>query len=160
MLSRTKYDKCAVNEWAVENQGISTYLMDPAKYFHPDPRFFPFGLLGGNTVSKVSTDMVGLESELTGRSYYASKCPAMKYRGSESSVCPSNDPNSFPIGIDATSGMGCAIDYNLVNQPEKTFINQQRYTDVYIPSYDMPDSDFDPQPNLPDDVSKLDGSYN
>jgi len=158
-LSRTKYDECAVDKWAHENQGITTRLMDPVKYFHPDPRFFPFGLLGGNTVSIVSKDMVGLESELSGRSFVASKCPTMKWRGNQTDICPTNDSNAFPIGVDATSGIGCSINYNLKNQGEQTFINQQRYTDIYAPNYNTTDPSFDPKPAMDTFTGLYDGNY-
>jgi len=158
MLSQTKYDNCAVGKWASENNGITDRLMDPVKYNHPQPKFFEFGLIGGNTVSVQATDMVNLESELSGRSYYASKCPQMKWLDGQSKVCPSNNPDSFPIGVDDTHGIGCAIELDLKDKKTDTFIKQQRYTQVYVPDFNYSDSEFDPQPFEPTYLSKYDGN--
>jgi hypothetical protein len=160
MLSRTKYDNCTVGKWASENSGITQRLMDPVKYNHPNPKFFEFGLLGGNTVSVQATNMVDLESELSGRSYYASKCPQMKWMDGQSIECPSNNPDSFPIGIDAKSGRGCAIGLNLNDKKTDTFTKQQRYTSVYVPDYTYSDANFDPQPFAPSYLGKYDGNFN
>lgn len=159
MLSRTKDDKCAFDQSAWQNKSISTYVMNPIKTNHPQPKFYDFGLLGGNTVSVQAKNMVDVESELSGRSYFASKCPQMKWLDGESYVCPANNPNSFPIGVDATKGMGCAISLDLKDKPMDTFTKQQKYTDVYVPTYGPPTGDFNPLPYEPSYLSNYDGNF-
>ena len=71
-------DACELKKRNDERYSMLSYLMDPNKYYNNNPSFIP-GTVGGNTVSLYSNNMVDLESDLTGRTRGATRCPGGKF---------------------------------------------------------------------------------
>jgi hypothetical protein len=57
----------------------TSYLLDPLKYYHPEPRFMESDMASGNAVSLYAGNMVNLESDLTGRTRAHTKSSAGQY---------------------------------------------------------------------------------
>ena len=78
-FNRVKYDTCAYSQNLTENVSYLSYTLDPMKYQHCTPCRSELGLVGGNNVSKISGNLVDLESNLFGIDREESSCSAMKY---------------------------------------------------------------------------------
>ena len=78
-FNRVKYDVCSYSQDLVGNMSYLSYTLDPLKYQHCSPCRSELGLVGGNNVSKVTGNLVDLESNLFGIDREQSKCAAMKY---------------------------------------------------------------------------------
>ena len=54
-------------------------MMDPNKYYNNNPCMIEQGIVGGNSVSLFSGNMVNLENDLTGRTRAKTRCPSGLY---------------------------------------------------------------------------------
>ena len=88
---KNSQDLCAYRQQLAESVGELQYVLDPVRYYHPEPRRFAFGVLGGNTVSIVGNgQMCDVESDLWGIDRKLSRCDALKYIN----PCPTGDMNT------------------------------------------------------------------
>jgi len=132
MLSKLKYDKCSIQQWANENSGINEHVFDNIAYSHPDSKYFEFGLLGGNTVGdRHMSQLVDLESDLTGRLFKATDCPTKKF--SQNTVkCTSENIGNFA---------SCKVDYKLGIDPIDTFTHKIPMPEGYKISFETPSTE-------------------
>lgn len=77
--NRVEYDVCSYSQRLTQNVTQLGYVLDPLKYQHCTPCRSELGLVGGNNVTKVSGNLVDLESNLFGIDREQSKCAAQKY---------------------------------------------------------------------------------
>ena len=92
---KNSQDLCAYRQQLAESVGELQYVLDPVRYYHPEPRRFAFGVLGGNTVSIVGNgQMCDVESDLWGIDRKLSRCDALKYIN----PCPTGDMNTCRPG--------------------------------------------------------------
>lgn len=79
-FTHLNFDACSYKQQLAESVGTWAYVIDPVRYYHPEPRRMAFGILGGNTVSIVGNgQMTDLESDLFGIDRKLSRCDALKY---------------------------------------------------------------------------------
>ena len=78
-FTRQIYDSCATKKRTEEGTGALSYLMDPNKFYNCNPCRIELGTVGGNNVSLYGGNMVDLESDLSGRTRVATKCPSGKF---------------------------------------------------------------------------------
>jgi len=78
-FSRSSYDHCEYKSNLTQRTGTLSYLLDPVRYYHHEPRRVPFGFTAGNEVSLSRQNLVDLESDLQGRTRLLSRCPKEKY---------------------------------------------------------------------------------
>jgi len=86
-FTKLKYDTCAYKNFLAESVGTYAYSISPLPYQHPTPRRIEFGIVGGNDVSIIRSNMVDLESDLKGQTRLASKCPTLDYQN----PCPNTE---------------------------------------------------------------------
>ena len=93
-----------------------SWLLDPNKYYHSDPRIIERGIVGGNNVSLYAHNLVDLESDLSGRTRSSSRCVGGKFL-----------PGTFVQGTDACncgrSGGVCRCQSKFVHLPQARMIN-------------------------------------
>ena len=78
-FNRVKYDTCSYSQNLTQNVSYLSYTLDTLKYQHCTPCRSELGLVGGNNVSKVSGNLVDLESNLFGIDRELSACDTQKY---------------------------------------------------------------------------------
>lgn len=78
-FTRQIYDTCATKKSTEEATGVLSYLMDPNKFYNCNPCRVEQGTVGGNNVSLYEGNIVDLESDLSGRTRVATKCPSNKF---------------------------------------------------------------------------------
>lgn len=78
-FSRVKYDTCSYSQDLNLNVSYLSYNLETFKYYHCTPCRSELGLVGGNNVSKISGNLVDLESNLFGIDREQSRCAAMKF---------------------------------------------------------------------------------
>jgi hypothetical protein len=77
-FSRVKYDNCTYSQNLTQNVSYLSYTLDPMKYQHCTQCRNQLGFVG-NEVSKISGNLVDLESNLFGIDRELSKCAQMKF---------------------------------------------------------------------------------
>ena len=70
----------------IQSTEISDYMLDPSRYYNENQCRVEFGLVGGNNVSQVQSNLVDLENDLYGLTRTASKCPEYKYIPQEGNI--------------------------------------------------------------------------
>ena len=126
MFTRLKDDTCAYQKQLTESTSTLSHLLDPSKYYNCHPCRINEGIVGGNTVSLYTGNLVDLESDLRGQTRYASKCPSLMFapgtnvQGKSYGNCPDNCSSK-------NKGIPCINDCkkNLVHLPECTLIPQK-----------------------------------
>lgn len=78
-FTRAPYDTCAYDKRLDESTSVLTWLLDPNKFYNCNECRIEFGIVGGNSVSRYSGNMVDLESDLRGQTRLYSQCPAKHY---------------------------------------------------------------------------------
>ena len=79
--NRLKYDTCAYKQTLKQSIKPVNYMLDPIRYNHCN-KCFPnnhVGIIGGTNVSNIKGNLVDLESDLSGRTHMATKCPEYKW---------------------------------------------------------------------------------
>ena len=79
--TRLNIDSCEYAQKLTENVSSLSYVMDPMKYqtCAKNSCRNELGLVGGNNVSKITSSLVDLESNLFGIDREASRCPTARY---------------------------------------------------------------------------------
>lgn len=98
-------DPCTAKMRTMENNGIFSHVMDANKHYNGNPCYFE-RIPAGNTTSLTSGNIVDLESELSGRTRAATKCPSGLYlpgtliqgKGIKNRACSSNGKYGLPCG--------------------------------------------------------------
>lgn len=124
-FTRQLNDPCETKKRIEESTSVLTYLMDSNKYYNCSPCYIEQGVVGGNNVSLYNGNIVDLESDLSGRTRAATRCPSGKYL-----------PTTIVQGRDkrkcnkSTQGLPCGrADLNsqhLVHLPSCKLINYQK----------------------------------
>ena len=78
-FSRLRYDNKAYTEEVGQSTGSLGYLLNPIKYENCHKCRVNFGIVGGPEVSINESDIVDVESELSGRTRPLTKCEAKKF---------------------------------------------------------------------------------
>lgn len=86
--SRRKFDNCEYYWTIKESTSPLNYSLDPSKFYNCNECRVPFGLLGGNNVSRYTGNLVDLENDLRGQTRPYSRCPEYRYLGPKCSNCP------------------------------------------------------------------------
>lgn len=104
-FTRQINDPCETKKRVEESASIFSYLMDSNKHYNCNPCFIERGVVGGNTASLYEGNMVDLESELSGRTRAATKCPSGQYlpgtiiQGQDVKQCgPDDGADGLPCG--------------------------------------------------------------
>jgi len=130
-FTRQINDQCATQKRIEESTSVLSYVMDPTKHYNCNPCYID-RIPGGNTVSLYGGNIVDLESDLSGRTRAASKCPGNKYlpgtviQGDDKRQC------SIDCGVDGVpcGNPGCKQD-NLVHLPQCNMVQyKSRPSDV------------------------------
>lgn len=79
-FNRLAYDTCEYRKRLDESVGPLSYILNPMKYENCNKCRHELGIVGGASVSQIDGDLVTLESELSGRTRPASRCPSMMYQ--------------------------------------------------------------------------------
>lgn len=98
-------DRCAARVRDAESKNIFSYVMDPTKHYNGNPCFLE-RIPAGNTTSLTTENIVDMESELSGRTRAASKCPSGKYlpgtliqgKGIKNRACGAKGKYGLPCG--------------------------------------------------------------
>lgn len=121
-FTRQLNDSCETKKRIEESTSVLSYLMDPNKHYNCNPCYID-RIPAGNTVSLYGGNLVDLESDLSGRTRAATKCPSGKYlpgtiiQGSDVKQCgPECGADGLPCGR-----AGCNK-VNLVHLPECTMV--------------------------------------
>jgi hypothetical protein len=70
---------CSLQKCLAESKGILAYRTDVNRYYNTTPCRIEQGIVGGNDVSIYDGNLVDLDSELSGRTRQATKCPKGRY---------------------------------------------------------------------------------
>ena len=79
-FNRLSYDTCEYRKRLDQSVGPLSYVLNPMKYENCNKCRHELGIVGGPSVSQIEGNLVNLESELSGRTRPASRCPAMMYQ--------------------------------------------------------------------------------
>jgi hypothetical protein len=77
--NRLGVDTCYYAQKLTQNVSQLSYVMDTAKYQHCTPCRSELGLVGGNNVTKVTGNLVDLESHLFNIDKELSRCASTRY---------------------------------------------------------------------------------
>ena len=123
-FTRQLDDTCASKKRTQESTSVLKYILDPSKYYNNNPCFIEKGIVGGNTVSLYSDNIVDLESDLSGRTRARTKCSAGKFLPGTiiqgRSAC---DMNCGKNGV--SCGRRNCIHNKLIHLPKAKMINYQ-----------------------------------
>jgi len=114
-FTRSLYDDCTQQVNTAQMTSIYGFQMDPVKYYNCNQARVPMGILGGNSISITTGNMVDMESSLRGQDIKLSQCPS-KQRQASCLGC--DQPNS---------GMPCASSCRL---DTKTHLNEVKFFDL------------------------------
>jgi hypothetical protein len=137
MFTRLKDDTCAYQKQLTESTSTLNHLLDPSKYYNCNPCRINDGIVGGNSVSVYSGNLVDLESDLRGQTRYASKCPSLMFepgtnvQGRSGNNCPDNCSAKNAAGIPCIA----SCKQNLVHLPECVMLPQKpriNNTGIYL----------------------------
>lgn len=73
-------DTCTYSKRLNENMSILGYTLSPYRYEHPEKCRHELGIVGGTSVSHISSDLCDLESELRGQTRFLTKCVKHQYQ--------------------------------------------------------------------------------
>ena len=104
--NRLIYDNCAYKKNLQESTSPLNYSLYPGKFENCSKCRIELGVVGGNSVSLFSGNLVDLESDLRGQTRPASLCPKEKYQPG----CPYSGREGIPCGSFNTQ-------QKLINQP-------------------------------------------
>jgi len=79
-FNRLSYDTCEYRKRLDQSVGPLSYVLNPMKYENCNKCRHELGIVGGPSVSQIEGNLVNLESELSGRTRPASRCPSMAYQ--------------------------------------------------------------------------------
>ncbi len=82
-FSKIKYDTCVYAQSLNQNVSFASYVLDPMKYVNCNGCRHELGFAPANDVSKVSGNLVDLESNLFGIDRELSRCDSMMYMPGE-----------------------------------------------------------------------------
>lgn len=125
-----------------QSGGVFDYVIDPIRYFNPNPSRVSFGLVGGNEVSVLKSNLVDQESDLKGLTHVDSRIPIGQHRPPAPSRprvdLPEKDLFGFPFrGVRTT-----ALHYRLCDPwrvPKKTPKQFRPHNIRAFPSESVPD---------------------
>ncbi len=78
--NRLLYDECAYSKRIKESTSPVGYLLNPIKFENCNKCRNELGLLGGTNVSINNSNLVDVESDLSGRTRLLSQCPQQKHQ--------------------------------------------------------------------------------
>ena len=127
------FDACSYKQYLAESVGTFSYVIDPVRYYHPEPKRMAFGIVSGNDVSIVGKNQLcDLESDLFGIDRKLSRCDALKYIN----PCPTGDMNTCrPRQIvmrGNPSNHGRVLNVSPMHLPEAQMF---RYTSIPLDPY-------------------------
>jgi hypothetical protein len=126
-FTRQLDDPCELKKRNDERSSIHGYLMDPNKFYHANPSYIEKGIVGGNTVSLFSQNLVDLESDLSGRTRAATKCPSGKFLPGTivqgSVACKCTPECGLYSSLSGPCGRPGCVQSQLVHLPKSRMIN-------------------------------------
>lgn len=92
-FAKSKYDPCAAKKQIQESVGPYTYTMFDGKFENPQKVYYD------HFTRPYDADVVDADSELSGRTRRASRCPSRKYNPNckKSANCTSTYDSSVPV---------------------------------------------------------------
>jgi hypothetical protein len=122
-FNRLIYDTDTYSHLLKENDGVLDYVLKPDKHYRKKNCRIERGIVGGNDVSKISGNLVDLESDLFGITRLSSLAPTNQY----SSNCAFTDLNNCKADNILIRGspktQKRVIDTNLNNMNSCSLIN-------------------------------------
>lgn len=126
--NRLMYDKCNYSKDQSESVSQLSYILDPTKFFSNSPCRMELGIVGGNTVSNITGNIVDMETDLRGITRNNSRCAINK-----NSWIVKNGQIKIPSQLSKSE---LIIDTTKDHLPPCQMIN---YDPVELPNpYDMP----------------------
>jgi hypothetical protein len=117
-------DPCMTKMHANGNANIFSHVMDTNKHYNCNPCYID-RIPAGNTTSLTSNNIVDLESELSGRTRAATKCPSGRYlpgtviQGKGIARKPKSDKTGLPCGDMHKDGLVHLPRCSMVDYPKR-----------------------------------------
>jgi len=97
-FNRSIYDDCAYQQRLNENSSVLSYTLAKDKFYNKNQCRVAFGLVGGNEVSRIDSNLVDIESDLRNQTRQYSLCPNMKYKPNCRNVGRQTKSTGLPCG--------------------------------------------------------------